>query len=541
MNKNIKEIMEKVEKLKVAGRHPLYSNVMYWSKKPPEYINMLVSQFTKKNDIIMDPFVGSGSTAIEALKQERKVIGIDINEWPLEIVRNLGKAIDFNQLDCEFNDFLKTIKNELNIFYEVKCNKCANCNAKIQKIVFDGSLNNISNGKIYYYCDDCKSAFCRELNTEDMIQLNTLKNDDFVGGNLIQNSRTAVHKGLKVSDLFSPRNLTVCSEIVKILNSKNYLNKSTLFFLFGSILHLAKITDIKSQSQFPFWIPKKQLLERNIIMLLEKKYKLFKKSFKYRPYYFNEAENFYNLKNEKDNILLIQKPIQEISEQFIPDESVDLIITDPPYFDQVPYSEYMLFWSHWLKNKVNLKKEIVMSDGKNREKSRSSYLKELKIAFKVISRKLKKNKYLCLFFHETKLQNWELILEIMFDCGFSFEHILHLPKKRASYKNITNPLRSLSGDALLLFRKKRNKKLSTNRDASLQEIEKELKQKIFDNFILNKKPVSTSELYDNVLLPHLIKNNYLKFYSSKNNDLIKIIEKVCIFKGDICKWILRTQ
>lgn len=539
MNKNIKKIVENVEKLKVAGRHPLYNNVMYWSKKPPEYINILISQFTKKNEIIMDPFIGSGSTAIEALKQERKVIGIDINEWPLEIVRNLGNQIDSNQLDYEFNDFIKTLKNKLNEFYAVKCNKCFSYNANMQKIVFDGSLNNISNGKIYYYCNKCKSAFCRELNDEDIDRLNTLKNKNFVGGTLIENSRTAVYKGLKVSDLFSPRNLTICSEIVKILNNKNYLNKNTLFFLFGSILHLAKITDIKSQSQFPFWIPKKQLLERNIIMLLEKKYKFFKKSFNYRPHYFSEANNFYNLKNDKNNILLIQKPIQEISEQFIPNESVDLIITDPPYFDQVPYSEYMLFWSHWLKNQVDLKKEIVMSNGKNREKSKINYLKELNIAFKVISAKLKKNKYLCLFFHDTKLQNWNLILELIFNCGFSYECILHLPKKRASYKNISTPLRSLNGDAILIFRKKRNNNLGKNTDISLQEIEKELKQKIIDNFILNNKPITTSELYDKVLLPNLIKNNYLKLYSMKNNDLINLIGQVCIYKGDINKWILR--
>jgi DNA modification methylase len=35
--------------------------------------------FTKPNDIVMDPFVGSGTSAIVAKKMQRNYIGIDIN------------------------------------------------------------------------------------------------------------------------------------------------------------------------------------------------------------------------------------------------------------------------------------------------------------------------------------------------------------------------------------------------------------------------------------------------------------------------------
>jgi len=41
--------------------------------------------FTKKGDIILDPFIGSGTTAIAAFKLERNYIGIDLNRKYCEI------------------------------------------------------------------------------------------------------------------------------------------------------------------------------------------------------------------------------------------------------------------------------------------------------------------------------------------------------------------------------------------------------------------------------------------------------------------------
>ena len=36
--------------------------------------------WTKDNDLILDPFIGSGTTAVSAIKSERKFIGYDISQ-----------------------------------------------------------------------------------------------------------------------------------------------------------------------------------------------------------------------------------------------------------------------------------------------------------------------------------------------------------------------------------------------------------------------------------------------------------------------------
>ena len=46
---------------------------------PVELPYRLIQMYTYKGDIILDPFMGSGSTAIAALKSDRKYIGYDID------------------------------------------------------------------------------------------------------------------------------------------------------------------------------------------------------------------------------------------------------------------------------------------------------------------------------------------------------------------------------------------------------------------------------------------------------------------------------
>ena len=52
---------------------------------PEELPHRLVKLFSFKNDIILDPFVGSGTTSIAAIKNERNYVGYDTNEKYIEL------------------------------------------------------------------------------------------------------------------------------------------------------------------------------------------------------------------------------------------------------------------------------------------------------------------------------------------------------------------------------------------------------------------------------------------------------------------------
>ena len=53
--------------------------------KPIHLIEHLIKIFSKKNSLVVDPFLGSGTTAIACKNTERKCIGIEINEEYYEI------------------------------------------------------------------------------------------------------------------------------------------------------------------------------------------------------------------------------------------------------------------------------------------------------------------------------------------------------------------------------------------------------------------------------------------------------------------------
>jgi site-specific DNA-methyltransferase (adenine-specific) len=58
---------------------------------PEELPYRLIQLYTFKNEVVLDPFVGSGSTCLAALKSDRNYIGYDIKE---EYVKLSNKRID---------------------------------------------------------------------------------------------------------------------------------------------------------------------------------------------------------------------------------------------------------------------------------------------------------------------------------------------------------------------------------------------------------------------------------------------------------------
>ena len=74
---------------------------------PEELPYRLIQLYSFKGDIILDPFMGSGTTAVSALKSERKFIGYDINKEYIELAKKRIEPflkqtkIDFDKTDTE--------------------------------------------------------------------------------------------------------------------------------------------------------------------------------------------------------------------------------------------------------------------------------------------------------------------------------------------------------------------------------------------------------------------------------------------------------
>jgi len=90
-------------------RHKIHS---YPAMFHPMLVDFLVHNYAKKNDIIFDPFCGSGVTLLQASINGHKSIGFDINPLALLIAKVKTQQYDIQTLKNEFADFQKAIMLE---------------------------------------------------------------------------------------------------------------------------------------------------------------------------------------------------------------------------------------------------------------------------------------------------------------------------------------------------------------------------------------------------------------------------------------------
>ena len=70
-------------------------NVNHKAAFPKELIRRILSNFTKENQTIMDPFMGSGTTGIVCKEMNRNFIGVEMDKEMFEIAKkNLDKEVE---------------------------------------------------------------------------------------------------------------------------------------------------------------------------------------------------------------------------------------------------------------------------------------------------------------------------------------------------------------------------------------------------------------------------------------------------------------
>ena len=92
-----------------SGKH----NGFFHGNFIPQIPNQLILRYTKKDEIVFDPFVGGGTSAYEAENLKRNFIGIDIQKNLIEqIKKNINTKDNFFELlagdSTNFNTFNKT-------------------------------------------------------------------------------------------------------------------------------------------------------------------------------------------------------------------------------------------------------------------------------------------------------------------------------------------------------------------------------------------------------------------------------------------------
>lgn len=585
----------------IAKSHtPVYKMHRYFARRPHNVFDYLIEHYSLKDEIILDPFCGGGVTVFEGLRFDRKVIGIDFNPMATFITRMQATSIDLYGFKDEFKIIEKSFKEEIEELYLTKCTKCNKLTpaewyewSRVGKCPSCGKDAILAEGEKVtfgtYLCPHCKSA---KIKTADCDKekativrikfkckhcgLSNIKkpdkkdykkireiNDNFA--NLIKKKKLTYPKDKMPSDFdlrrpynamfnyfydfFTKRNLYALSLLYDYILKIDKRKICEMFFLvFSSTLdYSSKMSRVvqgagREATTPTYWVGALPA-ENNVWFSFEKR---FKAAFKGKKYSneeiglrIKETKNFDNIKNSKDNCMILNQSSTNLKQ--LDDNSIDAIITDPPYGGNIMYSELSNFWAIWLKdvikidNLIDNKYEAIKN--KQQNKKDDEYRELLYGILKECHRVLKQNRWLVMTFHNKELTVWNSLLLAAHDAGFALPEkngVIYQPPIKA-YVTTLHQKRSgaMLGDFILSF-----KKLETMPAEKLID-EKEIDLKIKDQVqevIRYRGGANISTIYMQ-LMPFLTNEGLLHKVGQK--DLEPYLKKHFEKRRD--KWYLREH
>ncbi len=485
MSRTKKEILKHINYALVAKTHtPMYLMHKYWARKPHNVVSEYIQHYTKEGDVVLDPFCGSGVTALEAIKSGRKAIAIDLDPMATFVTKETAIPADIKKFEQRFRDIEKKVKKQIYELYMTSCDRCK------KEVIAEAIIWEKDKPKeIRYTCTCSKGTHWKTVKDSDLKKLKEIEakpiNYWYPKNELIWNSRINVREGEKVYELFTKRNLLALSmildEIEKVEDEKT---KDLLKFTFTSSLGQAskmvfvyrikgRNRDVGGWATRGYWVPD-EYFEINAWNCFEERFNKVLRGKEesnkvIRDY--KEGKNINDLKGDA-KILIKTFNVLEL-DKIIPQNSIDYVFTDPPYGDAVPYLELDYMWSSWLKFIPEFDDEIIISDSPTRNKREVVYERMLKAAFNQIYRALKPGKYMTVTFHNRDIKVWNAIISACVYAGFDLKKIIYQIPARPSAKGLLAPYGSAIGDYYIRF-----KKPETEKPKNPQQIDEERYKRI---------------------------------------------------------------
>lgn len=509
----------------------------YWTRKSSELARELIAFFTRPGSVILDPFLGSGTTGLGCVSAEgrRLFVGVEINELPIQsLLATLVPDLVMDRTDFQK---AKSALDEVLSLYRFEMSEGI---VELEKIIHnqtDAGL--VPTEFIVRESNGAQNSFTESKTPKqfaELLGLYNLRTSNFPkrdASALATNSRIAVKPGMLVSDVFGPMGFEALCRFKEI-------GKGSMVFrliLAGSV-HLTRLTDAKSQSQFPFWFPKQDIHEKSAYGVLSKR--LGELGDLLNSLEFAEPkviETFSQWdKSQNSSVRLIHgSTITDLKE--MEDESVDFILTDPPYFDQVAYSEYLKLWEYFTDFSADLDREIVESSRVDAGKTRGKFLEDLKSAFIEVRRVTKTGSFALVYFKDSKPKNLHDFITILGFAGFSYLGQKHLAKASFTYKQNATTETTVGGDSLMIFVATDDSFVEPSSTKSLEELDGEFLSR-FSDYVRDNGPSSLTEALDNALIASMYRTGYLAKISNSRH-LVEVVSLKFRFEPSSRKWYPR--
>ncbi len=116
----------------------------------------------------------------------------------------------------------------------------------------------------------------------------------------------------------------------------------------------------------------------------------------------------------------------------VPDSCVDYIFTDPPFGDNIRYSEVNFLWEAWLGVFTDQRPEAIISP--RQRKDVAEYQELMRRCFAEMHRVLKPGRWITVAFHNSESRVWNAVQEALREAGFEVAEVGLLGKQQITFK-----------------------------------------------------------------------------------------------------------
>lgn len=610
------------EGMTAEGHTPIYKMHKYFARRPQNVFSELIRNYSKQNDVILDPFCGGGVTVVEGSALGRHVVTSDINPLATFISKCEVTCVDVEEYVKTMSVILQRVRTFSDQFYSTKNREngewqpvrwyehaytvtCPFCG---KETGLANSRKKVENGKEkngWYICKHCGTSIqavsCPHIGAEFVsVTYKTTTRDTqrtvipedfdlqiqkqaeqlyhekietgewFVPDIAIpvnwdrQQEDCLIRKGfLTFKDFFTKRSLLVNAYYLHQI--KSYKGKvdeklyRLLLLTFSATIRYTNNMTISTDNwqdgrpvawaKHAYWTSN-QFVEVNPIEYIEKRLTAIKAALIFQQEKFARpnilVDTFDDMIATDSGCMILNSDSSKLP---IPDESVDLVLTDPPYGGNVQYGELSAFWLAWIYDELGVTiEQITELDGeilihrKNKvnAKTYQTYYEGLRRVYSECYRVLKKGQPMVFTFNSKDAKVWIAVQKAAIDAGFVLEPegiIYQSPIE--SYKNTahTKAAGTVHGDFIYTFVKPLGKvSQPTNIDSlSIQKKLLETVDEVVTSELANGAKKTTSEIYIAVLrqIIPLLTNLAL---SKENFDFTKKF-----INGDIIEATIRSK
>ena len=425
----------------------------YWARKPLNLVDAIIRSLSDEGDLVVDPFMGSGTSVFAAVRAQRRVIGGDLSPLSHFIVSaTLDLVTHADLILPELRRILDEHRRITLPWFQVPGGRYvertrydvvgsfAHGDFELQQVevvtaeVVGGSWSGRRPTKHEWTVD--AAVLAEHLDSPV----------DFERLHLLENSRIAIPRGATLAHYFTPENRASINVYRQLVSESDLAPKhqAALEFPLSSALPQLRLSDRKASSQWPVWRPRTGLTSRNPSRVLGERFQRI------------EALATWGTENGlvAEAVSLHLTAAQDLGARI--DERAQLVVTDPPYGDQVPYGEYSELWNGVLALQPPASaagSELVRSDAPHRRTDSSDYLLRLAEAFASNAALIKPGGYLVWFYQDQDLRCWEVIAAAAKEAAVEVVDVIPVPKPRRSLKTIISPGTTLDGDLICVFRR----------------------------------------------------------------------------------------